>query len=663
MRIRQSNRVSACLQVAALVAAGPASAATLERLDVSASFETAGILATVAGADGDERLELEVRQGEGELRPAHPFVRVDPEHFASALFGLRAGTRFEIRVTLLEAGTMTGQRTATLEARPEPALPAPRRVVHVAPDGDDSDGRSAGTAFRSLQRAVDGALPGDEIRVDAGRYEEAGVVAVSGTPGAPIVVRGVGASRPHLAGHDGLEAGFRIEGHSDWVLDNLEISGYPGDDGKGIYLLASRRVTVERCFVHDNGYWNLLVSRGGFDAGEHLIQDNVIGDDAHAPDAGETSYDWPRDRPYYGIKLDNDPGPGTVIRRNRVYGVVDGVSFCGDEGRAPEDPGALLGAWSNRNLELYDNDVRDVLDDDLESDGLCINARVFRNRLGAAQNAISVAPAFPGPYFFVGNLAQGFRESSVKFNTRVPGVIRGLRFYHNTFQRTSPGAALTLWDGVPSTDVVFRNNVFAAPDQLIDMQPENTHRPDLDWDLWWSPAGGDRFVWENQRYGEFASWASASEREAHGLFDDPALDAGGRPAAGSPAIDSGVALPGINDDALGAPDLGAFEVGTRSGPGAGGAGGAGAAGGAGGVAGGNGGGSGTFGGGPGHGAGSAAPTDLPGGAPGGADNGDALDERRITGTCALAHTSAAAGRWPALALCVLALRLRRRVAS
>lgn len=37
-------------------------------------------------------------------------------------------------------------------------------------------------------------------------------------------------------------------------------------------------------------------------------------------------------------------------------------------------------------------------------------------------------------------------------------------------------------------------------------------------------------------------------------------------APGSPAIDAGLRLPGYNDDAIGAPDIGPFEFGRRYGP-------------------------------------------------------------------------------------------------
>src|SRR5205085_10357757 len=82
---------------------------------------------------------------------------------------------------------------------------------YVSPVGDDSNtGTSLGTAFQTIQKAVDIAQPGDVINLDSGVYMQDVVSKRDGIAGAPItiqgpttaIVRGAGASRMIQIDHD-----------------------------------------------------------------------------------------------------------------------------------------------------------------------------------------------------------------------------------------------------------------------------------------------------------------------------------------------------------------------------------------------------------------------------------------------------------------------------
>ena len=250
---------------------------------------------------------------------------------------------------------------------------------------------------------------------------------------------------------------------------------------------------------------------------------------------------------YYGIKQDNNPGGGTVIRKNRIRGHDDNTSPCGDEdsGRELAEGSPVLalvgaGPWTNHDLEIYDNTFEDARDDGMELDGICVNARVYRNTIHNAQNPFSAAPVMPGPYFFVRNVASGtWGDAGFKMNTAGNSAVpsRHVFVYQNTFVRATQGSLVHLWyavegdHNVPIHDFVFRNKIFSTP------------------------MGGpctDAYI----------AFQAATAQEAHGAFGEPGIAADFVPMKGALVVDRAVAIPGINDHFIGAgPDVGAYELG------------------------------------------------------------------------------------------------------
>jgi len=568
--------------------------ANIDQIYVSGSYETAGIILHLSpDNDGDETASLEIRDpNNGNFVPAHDFVRYDANNMAGSLFGLKADTRYDVRITLTDPDGVTGANPQTIQVttKPDFSIPLATRTLTVASSGAD---------FTRIQNAVNAALPGDEIVVSPGTYGAFSVTGVTATENTPLVIRASDpGDRPVISGNGSASDVVDIQQSLHIIIDGFEVRG-AASSGVGVNLQASAHIVVQNSYIHDNGRYNILISQsdsfsgGVTEGGYHLIQDNVIADTDYTPCGGASNSPCPN-QTYYGIRMDNNPGAANVVRRNEIYGHVDNATVCGDEGRdgarsLPENAGNVLAltggtdnrGWTNHNLDFYDNDMYEAKDDDIEADGICVNARLFRNHFGDAQNPISISPSMPGPYFFVRNIVDGvWGEAAIKMNTAGPSSdnpIRNLFFYHNTVARTNSGTLINLWydvpgdHNVPVKNIVFRNNVFWNMNggAATNCNNRGQEHPQFDFNLWYTPTvGSNIFCWWNgsqtlsaQTLDEFRL---ISGQESNGLFSEPGLDVDLMPLnspGASAVVDAGAIIAGINDDYAGnAPDIGAYEL-------------------------------------------------------------------------------------------------------
>ena len=583
---------------ATLFAAARAEAAALDKVSLAPSFETAGVIVQLTGDSGNETVTVEVKgPSDADFHPAHATVLFEPHALATSLFDLAPGSDYALRVTLADPDGVTGSATQmmTLHTRVDSA-PPPIRVRWVGPAGHDaaSSGAAKADPYLTPTYALAHAMPGDEIRVLAGAYAAVSADGLHGTEAAPIVLRADDPSKRPVI--DGAMSGNSLYlNDASWVvIDGFEVRNGGGDsDGHGVYLRASSHVTVRSSFIHDNGHDDVLISKsaefsgGALAGGFHLIEDNDIADLEHGACSGGSNTACVG-QTYYGIKQDNNPGAGTVIRKNRVRGHDDNISPCGDEGSGRDlaDGSPVLalvgnGPWTNHDLEIYDNTLEDARDDGLELDGICVNARVYRNTIHNAQNPFSAAPVMPGPYFIVRNVVTGdWGDAGFKMNTAGNSAVpsRHVYVYQNTFARSTKGTLVNLWyavegdHNVPIHDVVFRNNVFSGPagGAATNANNHGAEQPSFDGNVWWTTDTAQVFSWWNgastDHYDTFAAFQSGASQEAHGAFGEPGLGSDFVPTKGALVVDRGLPIPGINDHFVGsAPDVGAYELG-GSGP-------------------------------------------------------------------------------------------------
>jgi hypothetical protein len=588
------------LPLCLMLLAGTAGAASINAVETYGNFETAGVTLALAGQNYNETATLEYRrEGETIWRAAHDFRQFDGNHMATSLFGLRSATLYELRITLFDPDGVTGTNPwlAAVTTSPEYTLPAPLRIVPVSNQ-------------TGLEDALADAQAGDEIRLAPGTYPDGvHLYGFSAEVEHPLVIAAQGPGRPLIQGS--ADGGIELDGCSHVVFDFLEVHNEAGD---GINLRGCHHVVIRRCYIHDSqpgDYTNNIFIQHGEESdppytGHFLILDNVIGDDVHdavdeSQGPGASNENAPG-QSYFGIHLEYTPGAYVTIRGNVIYGVVDGIHPDGDEGGEPVlgpfDPD-VLSTWPDRELDLYDNLVYDCKDDAIECDGHMVNGRIFRNRLGKCENAVSVAPFYAGPLFVLRNVIHGFHQGCLKQNTGVAGITRNVLFYHNTVLEKTPPLPgqgepeYCLYRGEPGQqqDFVYLNNVFSARGRVYDgdvYSGGTYHTNDcFDHDLMYSTREFDNpyvYKWvtydgdslNNTRYADLPSFQAAVGQEPNGRWGEPLLAAellAGFPSsskllelslgAGSAAVDGGTPIPGINDGFVGAaPDCGAFESGT-----------------------------------------------------------------------------------------------------
>ncbi len=356
-----------------------------------------------------------------------------------------------------------------------------------------------------------------------------------------------------------LDSGFYVQGASNIRIQNFEMRYYGSDEyGRGVYLRFANQCEVSGSSIHENAGAGVWIKGGE----RNLVEHNDIGDSSIINWPWAMAHDNAGDT---GIYMTDNNGQGNVIRRNLLHDTYDGLHPCGSD--APDN------AFTSET-DVYENTIFRHADDAIESDGYCANVRIWSNTISDSLMAFSVAPASPGPVWIVRNIAYdignvpsylvyGQVPSGIKINSDYPEAVGPLLVYHNTFLTTVAGVdALTFFDPGYNTELVSRNNLFAAPNHAL--TKINTIPLDLDYDDLYSMSAAPLVRWYDATYASLADLQNGVGEEMHGFSADPALadPAGGdfTPLAGSALIDRGVVIPGINDTTRdGFPDIGAVE--------------------------------------------------------------------------------------------------------
>ena len=129
-------------------------------------------------------------------------------------------------------------------------MPAPTpvtgTVLHVDPViGSDTYSGAAASPFRTLQKALNLAVPGTTIRLASGVYQEANQTVTAGTAAAPIVIEPEPGAKPILDGKGNTLNAIRL-GKSYYIVRNLEIR----NTNEGVRLEGVTGVVFEGNTVH-----------------------------------------------------------------------------------------------------------------------------------------------------------------------------------------------------------------------------------------------------------------------------------------------------------------------------------------------------------------------------------------------------------------------------
>ena len=577
--------------------------------------------------------------GSADYMAGFPLTRVDATTFIGSLFWLAPGTGYDVRVRYSDpdGGSLDeAWASATASTRAEITIPSPSRSLVVSPTGGGST--CSTDAPCALSQALGAAQAGDEVVLSDGVYSQGELtLSKSGTQAAPIVMRGasganaildgadpatftwtsqgggvygttVNRASPHLLAADGQ----RLYPYSDAAsLSALSASSTPGfyangtsvsvhlaggANPSGVAMTVSRfnsAFTITGSFVYIvnltfrnyglGDYAKAIYIRDGNDnlvrGCRFITNDLGIGIKGNAgrnvieqSDFSDTIAGWT----WEDVKAEGNletggvrfysptDGRGTVIRGNKFHNFFDGLGIC------PGDSAA-----QSNETDFYDNESYELGDDGVETDGQCVNVRLWGNLFHDSLSGISLAPVMGGPVYCLRNriyltgagVSQaGYTGLPFKFNSS-DGDSGAIFLFHNTVdaQRAGNDGFRILGPGT-WTQLFARNNVFAGT--LHALENANPSQPvDMDYDGLWR-SGSDYLVrWDglaNPRPATLADYTAATRQEAHGISAAPGFispdTADFTLGAASPLVDRGLYIPGINDGYQGAaPDIGAIE--------------------------------------------------------------------------------------------------------
>ncbi|MCB1121020.1 MAG: hypothetical protein KJT03_05695 [Verrucomicrobiae bacterium] len=463
-------------------------------------------------------------------------------------------------------------------------------IIRLQPDTDYEVELSTDSAKTSLSlRTRNDHFPiGKRTILPAGGIDHTIRITTSGTPDAYHLVTVAENQRSVMDLMNASNHGLEID--ADYVI----VSGVEIRNAAihGIQILKGRHdIVVENCHITFWGRIGGPKSFGNFDGhGDSAIyaefdtynltlQRNLLDN----PRGG--SNDWESGHPNgpNGISVLQSKG-GNVIRYNDIvstedHGFLDGIGGAVNFSEVGN---------MNRDSDIYGNLVRSVWDDAIECEGANMNVRIWGNYLSHYFNGLSSAATSVGPLYLFRNILAVSRSGhanslgGLMFKTGTNrGFGGGRRFmFHNTaVQPNGPFNVFSaFWDPSPSSTT--RNNVFDVPGNLgppVDEAPFS----DCDYDYFsgiaqFSAAEPHRINPDppHHRGGLFASsqklefYPSArisqvvQGRSTTSINGKEVLVNGMVEYVKNPLIDSGVILPGFNEDFKGeGPDVGAFEVG------------------------------------------------------------------------------------------------------
>ena len=567
---------------------------------------------------------------------------VTPHMLAGSIFDLDPGVEYECRFVLADPDGVEGksENIVTVRTRPEPRPVADGKVYHVYPPGFNGakqqpaftgllgayyTGSSGADYFNSYPPRVQ---PGDIILVHAGiykddRYRYGGPLGTissgtyfltqSGTAARPIVIKAAGDGDVIFDG-DGAYNLFNVMAANYNYFEGLTIRNTELAFQGGLKNIAgSSGLTIMNCRFEDIGRGVYTDWSGSKD---YYIADNTfIGKFDPTRLMGFTGTTWqaynrggtPKLVSEYAVKI---YGSGHVVAFNSVANFHDGIDIA-TYGNPDGTPNPLRDRLPV-SIDFYNNDISNVEDNCIETDGGAHNIRVLRNRcFNNGHRALSVQPIFGGPVYFIRNIVYHAPEGgAVKFTASSAGLV----VYHNTF--FAPVKPMLL----AASNVHYRNNLILGKSETLETfaVETNTNYSSSDYNGFRPNEGAEfSFEWssppfavranfpgeagtsvvpspistpqqaqleaaarERRRFKTLKEFSVATGQDKHSVTVDfdvfvKASPPGADPRSlykpsdfdfqlrpGSAAVDAGIRLPGVNDDLMGqAPDLGAYELG------------------------------------------------------------------------------------------------------
>jgi len=340
---------------------------------------------------------------------------------------------------------------------------------------------------------------------------------------------------------DTIGGGMSLNGTNGVSIINCEIEGFERD---GITADLSSNLTIQNSIIYDSG-------TNGFAGGgvnTKILQSSFIDSHgAHGAYLRGLTNTLIEDSLFVGSRnlgiVVHGVADGVTLRGNEFYGNMNGLSFSGS-GRPNANEGF-------KNVLVEDNLIHDNGHGTAEGLGML---------LSSLQNAV-----------FRNNVVYDNRMSAVAFGDGYVGDQQSanVQFQNNLLY----GVIIS---GSRSQDVSFTNNIIMSDSSTDIALTKFGEFPNseltLDYNLYFMPnKPGDKVIFYNNVLSSVSSLASQFGQEVNGINADPLfVDRAGhvfKLQPGSPAIDTGIVIPGLTDDAMDAPrpqgsgiDIGPYET-------------------------------------------------------------------------------------------------------
>jgi hypothetical protein len=419
-------------------------------------------------------------------RIGHPLARIVPtwitggapvppvDALAGTIFDLEPGTAYDIEVTLTTPG---GVQTLTA-VRSTRALPGPggAATVQATPAGN-------------LQQVVDALQPGDVLELANGTYDLGDRLRldVSGTPGAPITIRGESRTGV-VVRRAASDMVLQMVGTAHLILEDMTLEGPSVDavppqsvgisfwDGGVHEFVTLRRLTlrgVDQGIVASDAVSSVLI----YDC-------DLRGNNLWTAEFVETNKTWDDD----GIRV---PGEGNCVFHNTLHGFGDSLAV---------NNGAL-----SAGVYFYLNRITMTGDDACEGDYATRNIGFYDNHITNSSTLLSLDPLWGGPFYCFRNISVNTVRGPFKFNSEQSGFF----VYSNTIIRTD-GTTPSGWVQYNNGDLRnwgYRNNVLVYHGAGRPLTLESGGHEPIDFtNNAWYPDGN---IWWSNTGGAFGSFAEA----------------------------------------------------------------------------------------------------------------------------------------------------------
>ena len=366
------------------------------------------------------------------------------------------------------------------------------------------------------------------------------------------------------------------------------------DDGVSYAIVRNNKLlNAGKAIKLATSYSDIRDGKGSY----NRIEDNEI----TYPEVGDWHYVLTKNNDMRGRAIEVIGAFQNIIRNNYIHDSYLGIGFSWDSN---------LSFVENMNVEtdIYNNRIMNTSSSRLGIQNQWINARIFNNVMKDGHVGFSVMNAIGGPIWFNRNVlhnADGYPFKMYYWSEDFANIF----FYHNNIVRTdirykwrcpnlyvndvcsdtnfdwTPGQSgsdascrymFYLWgaaakfpEAMPS--VTFRNNIFRSFNYSTIAASSSIGNMDLDYNSYFRDGddNGAHFPGIGYVGGSFQyslEQLQSFDIESHGIHADPQFidieNYNYTLSEGSPVIDRGVVIQGINQDYTGnAPDIGAYEYG------------------------------------------------------------------------------------------------------